>query len=297
MKLKLGTRTSKMALFQAQLVQRLLSKQFPDWTIDILPIRSERDPNLLMCGRDDGKGVFIKKLDEALLKGDIDFAVNCMKDIPNEAERASGPKIVAVLPREDIRDVLLLRPGCQVNDALTIGTSAPRRRVLAQQLYPNAMLKELRGSCDTRVQKMDNGEVDALILSKAGLERIQLAHRIHTVYAPNIFLPAVGAGIITLDALSDNRRVIQALQTINHAQTYHEMLIERAFVNTIHGDCHTPMGGYIEYGQTQLHVHGTVFDVNTGYPYQATIVASKQENPEKIGKQLAEKILLLKQAS
>lgn len=293
MKWRLGTRTSKMAMHQAKLVQALLIKQNPQCVIDIIPIRSEGD-QALNKEVFAGKGVFIKKLDEALLQHEIDFAVNCMKDIPNDYERDARIGIAAVLPREDIRDALLLRAGCNVGTdcTLTIGTSAPRRRAVLQKLYPNAVLQELRGSCDTRVKKLDAGEVDALILSKAGLERIDLADRIHSVYPPEIFLPPLGAGIITMDTLKSNQAVRDLLQTINHSATYDEMLLERAFINTIHGDCHTPMGGYIYYADNQMHVQATVFSQDLCEAYQASVVAPMHTDPQELGVALAEKILV-----
>ena len=263
MKLRIGTRTSKMAMYQAELVKSMLVHYQPSLMIELVPIKSDGD---MVCSNKnvfDGKGVFIKKLDEALLSGVIDFAVNCMKDIPHDHERDAQIDIAAVLPREDIRDALVLRLGENIPDkksaSFCIGTSSPRRRAVLQTLFPQATVKELRGSCDTRVRKLDAGEVDALILAKAGLERIDLADRINEIYAPEVFLPPWGAGIITLDALKNNEPIISLLKKINHEKTYQAMLLERAFVNTIQGNCHTPMGGYIDYLDHAIRVYGTVF--------------------------------------
>jgi hydroxymethylbilane synthase len=294
MKLKLGTRTSKMAMHQAELVKSLLQQRYPALEIELVPMKSDGDiPTFSKTF--DGKGVFVKKLDEALLNGTIDFAVNCMKDIPNDHQRTPNIAIAAVLRREDIRDVLILRADVSKEQIHTvgfcIGTSSPRRRAVLRALYPNAVLKEIRGSSDTRVRKLDEGEVDALILAKAGMERIGLESRMSAVFEPNEFLPPLGAGIITMDALTDNENVIAILQGINDAQTYWEMQLERTFLNEINGDCYTPIGGYIEYKADNAHVHATVFSNTSELACSATVITKRNQDPTELGLILAEKIL------
>lgn len=294
MKLKLGTRTSKMAMHQAELVKSLLQKRYPELAIELVPIKSDGDvstrPNVF-----DGKGVFVKKLDEALLNGDIDFAVNCMKDIPNDHQRTENIKIVAVLPREDIRDVLILRAGIDTKhmqtSAFCIGTSAPRRRAIVRKIYPNATVKEIRGSSDTRVRKLDEGEVDALILAKSGIERIGLGNRISQIFEPNEFLPPMGAGIITMDTLAGNKEVTSLLKGINDEKTFWEMQLERSFLNEINGDCHTPIGGYISYQGADAFICATVFSNSNTLACSANITGRLNQDPIALGLVLAEKIM------
>ncbi len=293
MQLKLGTRTSKMAMYQAELVKSLLLKRHPELDIQLVPIKSEGDiPNHVF----QGKGAFIKKLDEALLRGKIDFAVNCMKDIPNDHERNQKIGIIAVLPRDDIREVLIFKKGFKPTGAekdfsFTIGTSSPRRCAILKKIYPKIHIKEIRGSADTRVRKLDEGVVDALVLAHAGLARINLSHRANKIYAPSEFLPPLGAGILTLDALKNNQSVISILKTINDAKTQQEMLLERAFLNQIRGDCHTAMGGYIHYADGNLYAQMTVFSPEDNIAYTANIVEQEDADPESLGIKLADQIL------
>jgi hydroxymethylbilane synthase len=283
-----------MAMYQAKLVKSILMDYQPSLMIELVLIKSDGD---MVCSKKnvfDGKGVFVKKLDEALLSGAIDFSVNCMKDIPHDHERNPKIDIVAVLPREDIRDVLILRRGENIPNKTTasfcIGTSSPRRKAIIQTLFPQATVKELRGSCDTRVKKLDAGEVDALILAKAGLGRIDLMDRINEIYEPEVFLPPWGAGIITLDALKNNQPIISLLKNINHEKTYQAMLLERAFVNAIQGNCHTPMGGYIDYLDDGIRVYGAVFSEAGDKKYTADVFATTHDDPRTVGAMLAETI-------
>ena len=247
MNIRIGTRGSKMALYQASVVAQALQKAYPQFTSEIVPIVTDGERikgNLQEFG---GKGAFVRQLDIALVSGEIDVAVNCMKDIPHEHERTKSISIAAVLPRDDIRDVAICRVGQKYEDlpeGSVIGTASPRRQALIARSDKTFSSHYLRGSADTRIKKLDKGEVDAIILAAAGIERIDEQHRVSKYFSCDEFLPAIGAGIITIDCLSNDEKMHGILKKINHHETYSMMLAERALVNTLRGNCHTALGGY-----------------------------------------------------
>ncbi len=247
--LKLGSRPSKMALYQAYLVKDLLSST--EISIEIVPMKSQGDFIHGDLSKHGGKGAFVSTLDEAIIKGEIDFSVNCLKDIPNDHERSEGIKIVSVLKRGDPREALLCRPNIKEKDLfngdLIIGTSAPRRKAILSKLYPNCSVVHFRGSADTRIEKLRKGDVDAIILASSGLDRIDNKYPITKLYTIDIFPPAIGSGVVTIDCHENSKETVNIISKLNHAQTFREVTFERSLVNNLRGNCNTAISMSFNY--------------------------------------------------
>lgn len=288
MNLRLGTRTSKMALYQASLVKDLLYASDSSLSIEIVPIKSDGN-----CSVFEGKGKFVKNIDTALITGEIDFSVNCMKDIPNDHERTKGIKIFSTLSRGDMRDALILGKLTSLDDLdkknVVIGSSSPRRKAILKNIYPMSSVRDIKGNADTRVSKLENGDYDALVLSTAGLIRIGLEHKISKIYSVDEFTPALGSGIITMDSLCQNTTVKNVLRKINDHETYYEMIIERSILNQINGNCETEIGCYYtkeKYSQSitvRANISNQVIEIKQSY--------NMIECPYILGTKIGEKIL------
>jgi len=249
MKIRIGSRGSKLALIQAALVKNELTALNLDLDIEIVPIETTGDKkksaDLTKIG---GKALFIKEIQEALLEKTIDIAVHSMKDIP--AFIPDCFTIAAVLMREDPRDVFLSHDGTKLLDmpiGSIIGTSSPRRAVQILNYRPDLKTTPFRGNVDSRMEKVLNRKVDATLLAIAGLNRLG-AHNInYQILEQDIIIPAVGQGVICSECLTDNHRIIELLQKINHEQTSTLIRAERGFLETIGGTCKTPIGAYSEF--------------------------------------------------
>jgi hydroxymethylbilane synthase len=243
----IGTRGSQMALCQANQVAHMLRSHYQQDEFVVAVIRSQGDTfqgNLRDIG---GKGAFVRSLDEALLQETVHVAVNCLKDIPNDLERTSGITIAGVLPRSDIREVLIARSGLSLRELAVgtrVGTSSPRRAALLRRMFPDLLAVPMRGSADTRVKKLDAGEVDALLLAKAGVERINLTNRITEIIPTEMLCPALGAGIVTMDVRAIDSEMKRLIGNISHLPTFQMMKAERGFLNGLRGNCFTACAGY-----------------------------------------------------
>jgi hydroxymethylbilane synthase len=248
--LKLGSRPSALALAQAAIVRDLLLKAVPGLAVEIVPIRTSGDrlttASLANVG---GKGLFIKELEQALERREIDLAVHSMKDLP--AALSPQFRIAAVPAREDPRDAVLSRGGgaiVELADGASVGTSSIRRRLLALRRNPTLNVVALRGNIDTRLKRVEDGGIDAIIIAMAGLKR--LGHtttlRVCEIDATE-FIPAGGQGALCVEALADGKaggssEVDHALTTITDARARYEISAERAFLATIGASCVTPVG-------------------------------------------------------
>ena len=227
-KLVIGSRASRLARIQTQLVVRRLKETFPELELEIRTMETtgdrRQDLSLDSLG---GKGVFIKELDLALLQGEIDLAVHSLKDMPMEVTQGLGLAVFS--QREDPRDALVLPSGKEVWDGRgVIGCSSFRRKLQAEKLFPEARFKDIRGNVPTRLEKLDKGEYDALILAAAGLRRLGLEERIFRCFEPEEMLPAAGQGTLAVTMREEeDRELIQALEDPAACRIARE---ERAFV-------------------------------------------------------------------
>ena len=258
--LRIGTRGSPLALAQARAVGQLLASKFSPDRITLQVIRTTgdviRDRPLAEAG---GKGLFTKEIDEALLAGSIDLAVHSAKDMPTLLP--AGLHIAAVLPREDARDAFISRKAHSLKDmpaGATVGTSSLRRQALVRQLRPDLAVVNLRGNVETRLRKLDAGTADATLLAMAGLKRLGLTDAATAVLEVDEFLPAVGQGVITIAARSDDARVSGLLASLTHAPTVDALTAERTFLAVLDGSCRTPIAGHAVVNVDVLHFRGLV---------------------------------------
>ena len=260
--LRIGTRGSPLALAQARQVRERLAAAhgFPPDGIVLEVIRTTgdmiRDRPLAQLG---GKGLFTKEIEEALLAGAIDLAVHSAKDMPTLLP--PGLAIAAVLPREDARDVFISRKAKALRDlpnGATVGTASLRRQALVKRQRPDLAVVSMRGNVETRLRKLDAGEVDATLLALAGLRRLGLAEAATAVLAVDEFLPAVGQGIIAIEARADDARIHALLAAVNHADTATALAAERAFLTVLDGSCRTPIAGYATVDAGRLQFRGLI---------------------------------------
>lgn len=207
MTIKIGTRKSRLALAQTEMLIKTLKNRFPNVEIETVYISTTGDKTLdkplVALG---GKGVFIKELEMSLLNGETDVAVHSAKDLPTKI--ADGLEISAVLPRGSYGDVFVTRNNFETKDGFVIGTGSLRRKLFAEKIYPNAKFKDIRGNVDTRLKKLLNGEYDALVLAKAGLERLDLCNGEDYTVTPfdtDEFLPAPCQGIVAIESRKKQR--------------------------------------------------------------------------------------------
>lgn len=255
---KVGTRGSKLALAQTELVIKALNERFSqvDFQMVTMSTRGDRDTSraLLEFG---GKAVFVEEFEEAILKGDIDIAVHSAKDMPMEI--MEGLTISGTLPRACPQDVFIYKSGRSFdrNDSFVVGTSSLRRQYQIRDMYPNAECKNLRGNVGTRIQKLEDGEYDAIILAAAGLERlgiidgssgcleVQKDKLTFRYLSTESMLPAACQGIIAIETRTSGE-VYDMVRAINDTEVYTQLTCERAVLSRLNAGCHEPIGVYSE---------------------------------------------------
>jgi hydroxymethylbilane synthase len=257
-RLRIGTRGSPLALAQARMVQAALSAQGAQGAIEVIRTSGDRiqDRPLAEAG---GKGLFTKEIEEALLAGSIDLAVHSAKDMPTVLPE--GLMLVACLPREDVRDAFISRGAPSLRDlphGAVVGTASLRRQAMVKRLRPDVAVVPLRGNVETRLRKLDAGEVDATLLALAGLKRLGLADKATALLDAQDFLPAVGQGAITIEARIGDARTREFLAAIDHADTSVALSCERAFLAVLDGSCRTPIAGYAVLEGDAVSFRGTI---------------------------------------
>lgn len=246
MNIKIGTRKSKLALAQTNMVVNEIKKYFPSINIEVVHFTTKGDKvlnkPLINIG---GKGVFVTEIEDALLNKEIDLAVHSAKDLPLKLQ--DNLTISAVLKRGNYRDTLVTVKGKEIDFSkeTVIGTGSNRRKLAFKNLYPNATFKDIRGNVDTRLNKLYNGEYDGIILAMAGLERLDLLSDSRFTFTPfdyKEFVPAPCQGIIAIE--SRNNDLTEILSKINHKDTFYSFQIERHILKILNADCGMPLGAY-----------------------------------------------------
>lgn len=246
MNIKIGTRKSKLALAQTNMVVNEIKKYFPSINIEVVHFTTKGDKvlnkPLINIG---GKGVFVTEIEDALLNKEIDLAVHSAKDLPLQLQ--DNLTISAVLKRGNYRDTLVTVKGKEIDFSreIIIGTGSNRRKLAFKNLYPNAAFKDIRGNVDTRLNKLYNGEYDGIILAMAGLERLDLLSDSRFTFTPfdyKEFVPAPCQGIIAIE--SRNNDLTEILSKINHKDTFYSFQTERHILNILNADCGMPLGSY-----------------------------------------------------
>ena len=260
--LRIGTRGSPLALVQARAVRAQLADAagVAEEAIEIVVIRTSGDTiQDRPLSAEGGKGLFTKEIEEALLDGRIDLAVHSAKDMPTLSQ--PGLALAACLEREDPRDVFISRKAKTLADlpqGATLGTASLRRQAVAKRARPDLNVALLRGNVQTRLRKLDEGQVDATLLALAGMKRLGLeAHATH-VMSVEEFLPAVGQGAIGIEAREDDARVREWLGRINHDDTFIAIACERAFLAALDGSCKTPIAGHAVVSGNAIEFRGLI---------------------------------------
>lgn len=256
---RLGTRGSRLALVQAEMVRSALSSAAQaDCELVILKTSGDRiqDRTLADIG---GKGLFTKELEDALFRNEVDLAVHSMKDVP--AALPAGLVIAAVLPREDVRDAFVSRRAPSLETLpknARVGTSSVRRTAQLSRERPDLAIVPLRGNVDTRLAKLDSGALDAIILAHAGLKRLGFEHRVTALMPAENWLPALSQGAIGIEVRGRDENAIRAASSLNHRPTEIELACERAFQAALDGSCRTPIAGLARFAQDSLTFRGEV---------------------------------------
>jgi hydroxymethylbilane synthase len=244
--MRIATRRSALALWQAEHVAALLRAAHPQLRVELVPMSTQGDRVLdRALAEVGGKGLFVKELELALAEGREDVAVHSMKDVPSELP--PGFAIAAALPRADAHDAFVSlrhRSFAELPVAARVGTSSPRRQAQLKSLRPDLQVELLRGNVQTRLQRLESAGLDAILLACAGLERLGLAHRITERLAADLCVPAVGQGVIGVECRADDADCRQWLGVLDDADSAARLTAERAFARRLEGSCHSPIAAH-----------------------------------------------------
>ena len=289
----IGSRGSKLALWQAEWVRERFSRLHPLKTISIEVFKTSgdvmKDAPLAVIG---GKGVFTKELEEALLDGRIDLAVHSLKDLPTTLPE--DLMIAAITEREDARDALVLREELSIErpsikrlpEGCVVGTSSPRRLSQLKHLRPDLVTKELRGNVDTRLRKLDAGEYDAVILASAGLRRLGLAHRISAPVEIEEMLPAVGQGALAIEIRGGDEEALSLLALLDDQKTRSACVAERSLLRALGGGCQLPIAAHAVVQDNHLRLDGLVAETSGATIIRDTLEGASSD-AERLGSDLA----------
>ncbi|WP_447602755.1 hydroxymethylbilane synthase [Nitrospira sp. Nam80] len=288
----LGTRGSTLALQQSQWVQSRLQELDSDITVSLHRIHTSGDKILdVPLAKVGGKGLFVKEIEDALLRGEIDLAVHSMKDVPTLLPAALD--ILCVPMREDPRDALISREGNRFADlkpGARIGTSSLRRQAQLLSRRPDLTIEMLRGNLDTRLRKLREGRFDAIILAAAGLKRLGWTEHITEYLDPDLSLPAIGQGALAIEGRRDDEQVKTLVSRLSHAPTWTTVRAERALLHRLEGGCQVPIAAHAVLDGNTLHLDGLIAGVD-GTRVIRDRVRGPSSDPEALGVQLAERLL------
>jgi len=288
----IGTRGSKLALWQAEHIASRIRERFPAIEVTLKKIVTTGDKILdVPLAKIGGKGLFTKELENAMLSGDIDLAVHSLKDMPTELPE--GLMLAAITTRADASDAFVsLRYNSL--DALPqgakVGTSSLRRRAQILKYRPDLQTIDLRGNLDTRIKKLENQEMDAIILATAGLKRLGLEQYITQILPIEICLPAVGQGALAIETRQDDAEVLSVLEFLNDSETIAAVTAERAYLREVQGGCQVPVGVHGEVNGDQLLLEATILKIDGTREVREQICGSCSE-AEELGIKLAQQML------
>ncbi|MFW2372116.1 MAG: hydroxymethylbilane synthase [Gammaproteobacteria bacterium] len=290
--IRIATRKSPLALWQAEEVSRQLKLHHPGIEIELIKIVSKGDKILdAPLAKVGGKGLFVKELEQSMLDGESDIAVHSMKDVPMEFP--PGLHLPVIMQREDPRDAFVSNQYPTLSDLpdnARIGTSSLRRQLQIKEAMPDAQMLHLRGNVNSRLEKLDRGDFDAIILASAGLIRLGFQARISSNIEPEQSLPAIGQGAVGIECRDNDQAMMDLLQPLNHPDTHIRLLAERAMNHRLNGGCQVPIGGYALLDKGEIYLRGLV-----GRPDGSEVVRGDIRGPaaqaEQLGNSLAETLL------
>ena len=292
MKIRIATRKSALALWQAEHVAALLNALPEISSVDLVPMSTRGDEILdKSLQKIGGKGLFIKELEVAMQSGDADIAVHSMKDVP--ADMPEGFCLAAVLQRANHADALVGGDDCNFDSlpqGARIGSSSLRRQAQLKLMRPDLLIEPLRGNVNTRLSKLDNGDYDAIILAAAGLERLGLQHYISQQFTPEQMLPAAAQGVIGIECLSSSTELRSVLTQLNHAPTVQTTAAERAIAKSLQANCQSPVATHAVIDGTTMTVTALVA-MPDGSDSIRDVVQGPADKAEQLGIELANRLL------
>jgi hydroxymethylbilane synthase len=292
--IRIGSRKSQLALVQTHWVQEQLQKAFPDRLFEVHTMSTQGDNILdVALAKIGDKGLFTKELEVGMMKGEIDFAVHSLKDLPTRLPE--GLVLGCVTEREDPADALVVHANHQdkqietLLEGAVIGTSSLRRLAQLRHHYPHLTFKDIRGNLNTRLQKLDSGEYDAIILAVAGLQRLGMADRIHQVLSSAVSLHAVGQGALGIECRAEDTEIMSLLKALEHQPTAQRCSAERAFLRELEGGCQVPIGVNTLIEGDTLTLTGIVISLDGKKSVEDTIAGSTNA-AESLGIELAQRL-------
>lgn len=290
--IRIGTRGSQLALYQAELTKKLLSEAFPELTVEIEVIKTKGDKILdVALSKIGDKGLFTKEIETALIAGEVDIAVHSLKDLPTTLPE--GLKLGAVLKRAEYRDALVSKDGRKLHELTpedSIATSSLRRRAGLMRINKHFQIVDIRGNVNTRLRKMEEGYCDAMIMAAAGLQRLGLDNYITEILEPEAFIPATSQGVIAIESRIDDAETDAFLKEINHDATWNAIEVERGFLRSIEGGCQVPVGCYSKIKGDTIFITGFVATLD-GETYLLEHESGPVSEGRKIGERLSAKLI------
>jgi len=290
--LRIGTRGSSLALAQSNWVREKIEARYPDIKVELDRIKTKGDKILdAPLSKIGGKGLFVKEIEDALLRQKVDIAVHSIKDVP--AELPDGLQLSVFPAREDPRDAIVSIDDKTIEElpgGSSVGTSSLRRSAQLLYMRPDLNVVPLRGNVDTRLKRLESGDLHAIILATAGLMRLGLSHRISHILPCDEFLPAIGQGALGLELRRDDDTVKDLLHFLNHKQTEIIVRAERALLKKLEGGCQVPIAGYGRLERDSLILRGMVAELDGSRIIREEVTGPK-DIPEDIGNSLARRLL------
>ena len=292
-KIIIGSRGSELALWQANFIKKELEKKNKKVSFEIKIIKTKGDKILdVALSKIGDKSLFTKELEIELLNGNIDLAVHSLKDLQTFIPK--GLKLAAVTKRHPVQDVLIARRKgttlFNLPENATVATGSLRRRCQVLHLRPDLNIVELRGNVPSRIKKFLDSDWDAIILARAGVERLKLDKHISSIIKTDVMLPAVGQGALGIETRADNKIVNEIVKSIHNENTYKAVLAERALLKALEGGCQVPIGAFAEIKKNGLFIDALVGSLDGSVTFRKKIRGSKK-NPELVGQKLAKDLL------
>ena len=292
--IRIATRKSPLALWQAEYVRAQLLDHHPNLAVELVPISTRGDDTIDTSLRKiGGKGLFVKELEAALLDYHADVAVHSLKDMPMILPQ--GLVLGAICKRADPSDALVSNSFRSLNEmpaGSIIGSSSLRRKCQILAYHPSLVVKDLRGNVNTRLTKLDKGDYDALILASAGLERLEMSHRVSDRISSKIILPAAGQGAVAIESRADDPIIESFLQALHHGNSSSCVTAERALVRVLDGGCRSPMAAFAQHDAKNKTIHlRALVGSSDGKKVLSDQLSGSMETPERVGEALAENML------
>ena len=292
-RIRIATRQSPLALWQAEFVKAELERHHPGIQVELLGFTTQGDKILdSPLAKIGGKGLFVKELETAMLEGKADIAVHSMKDVPVDFPEGLG--LTTICEREDPADAFVSNSFASIDElpqGAIVGTSSLRRRCQLLQARPDLDIRDLRGNVNTRLRKLDDGEYQAIVLAVAGLKRLKMADRIRSALPFELALPAVGQGAVGIECRMDDTETLKLLEPLHHQPTATRVLAERAMNARLHGGCQVPIAGFAELDGNTLRLRGRVGSPD-GKQLLKAEASGPADQPEQLGQQVADTLLL-----